>query len=160
MTFTKRKSILACLLLGAGTVTAFAHGGATGIVKERMDAMEEIGDAMKSIGQMLRGNAEIDAGKIARSAGVIAAHSGDALTKLFPEGSLHAPSEASPKIWQDWAGFQSIAADLNEAAAILSNLSKDNGANSPEGRKALETAFGKVAGTCKSCHQDFRIKKD
>jgi len=39
--------IVACLFLA--TTAAFAHDGATGIVKERMDFMSNHGAAMKSL---------------------------------------------------------------------------------------------------------------
>jgi len=138
-------------LIGAGA--AYAHGGATGIVKERMDAMSGIGDNMKSVGGMLKSgsydaNVAIDAGD------AIAGHAGEALTKLFPEGSLEAPSEASPAIWTDWPKFQAYADDLQAAALALKTLAAD-GADP----KAVAGAFGELAATCKACHEAFRIKK-
>ena len=36
-------------------LAAFAHSGATGGMKERMDAMSEMGEAMKTLTPMMRG---------------------------------------------------------------------------------------------------------
>lgn len=40
--------VVARAILSAGALSAFAHGGTIGIVKERMDAMVVMGDAVKS----------------------------------------------------------------------------------------------------------------
>lgn len=146
--------------LGLGAAGALAHGGATGIVKQRMDAMETLGTAMKSIGQMLRGKAEFDAGAIREAAGKIEAHAGTEMTELFPEDSLKGPSEASPMIWQDWAGFEIKANDLAEEAGKLAAVAAADGASTSEGKQAIAAAFGEVGGTCKACHETYRVKKD
>ncbi|MCV0425727.1 MAG: cytochrome c [Roseibium sp.] len=151
------KRIHAALVLGAGVLAAgaaWAHGGATGIVKERMDAMSDIGRNVKSIGQMIKGVAPYDPVKIANAGGAIAVHGGEALTELFPEGSLQSPSEASPAIWTDWTKFSDLAANLQTSALALKTLADQNA-----DRKTVAGAFGKVAATCKSCHEAFRIKK-
>jgi cytochrome c556 len=151
---------IATLCIVTGSLAAFAHGGATGVVKERMDAMERIGTATKSVGQMLRGKTAFDAGAIEAAANDIKAHAGAKMTDLFPEGSLKDPSEASPKIWQDWAGFEAKANDLAEKAGKLSTVAAAGSASTSEGKQAISAAFGEVAGTCKSCHETYRVKKD
>ncbi|MHA7774567.1 c-type cytochrome [Roseibium sp. M-1] len=144
---------MAVLLVGLGVGGAFAHGGASGVVKKRMDAMETIGGNMKSIAKMLRGGSH-EPGKIALAANTIASHAGDALTVLFPEGSLKTPSEASPAIWTDWPQFEIHAGDLRTAALKLKDLAQD-GAE----RQNLSSAFDALSRTCKSCHKAFRVKK-
>lgn len=133
---------------------AFAHGGATGIVKERMDAMTEISKNVKIVGQMLKGTSAYNPDEIARAAKDITGHAGDAMTTLFPEGSLMSPSEASPAIWTKWPEFSEYAGSLQSAAQALESLASQ-GAE----QKAVAAAFGKVAATCKTCHEAFRIKK-
>jgi cytochrome c556 len=145
------------IILIAGVIAsgaAWAHGGATGIVKERMDAMSAIGKNMKSVGQMLKTSPDIDPNLVAKAGEAIASHSGDALIKLFPEGSLKAPSEASPAIWSEWSKFSDYADSLQTSALGMKSLA-DQGAD----KKSVAAAFGKVAATCKSCHEAFRIKK-
>ena len=142
------------LSVALGLGAAWAHGGATGIVKERMDAMEAIGKNVKVVGQMLKGELAYDGNKIETAARDIAGHAGDAMTRLFPEGSLMSPTEASPAIWTDWSRFAQFADNLKSSALALQDLA-ETGAD----QKAVAAAFGKLSGTCKDCHEAFRIKK-
>lgn len=107
------------LIIGTGLLTsalvttlAFAHVNATGIVKERMDAMVIVGKANKALSAMFKGEVEYDPLKVEEAALLINEHAGEAITKLFPEGSGGMPSEALPAIWEDWASFVAIADDL------------------------------------------------
>jgi len=113
-------------LLLSGAVVAFAHGGATGVVKERMDAMGEMGDVMKSLSAMMRGETAYDATAVRNGAGVIQSHSGEAMTKLFPEHSVEGPSEAKHEIWTEWQEFTALADQLQLFATGLENAA-DNG---------------------------------
>ena len=70
-----------------------AHGGATGVVKERMELMKDMKGAMKSLSEMFSGEATYDAAQVREAAAVLEAASGESMTRLFPEGSLHMPSE-------------------------------------------------------------------
>ncbi len=103
------------LLIGG----AFAHTGATGIVKERMMLMETLGDSMKELTAMMRGKADYDAARVREIATKMRDHGGDAMIKLFPEGSLDKPSEALPTIWQDWERFEQIAETMATYAGAL-----------------------------------------
>ena len=105
--------------LGAGATTAIAHGGATGVVKERMDSMEVLGDAMRELTAMMRGQQDYSADRVRTLAGTIDGHSGEALTKLFPKDSLDHPSEALPAIWSDWDRFSALADQLSTYAQAL-----------------------------------------
>ncbi|MCP4407303.1 MAG: cytochrome c, partial [Gammaproteobacteria bacterium] len=61
----------AALTLGGLTAGAIAHGGATAIVKERMDAMSAISKAMKTISQMMQGKEPYDAAAVRLNAATI-----------------------------------------------------------------------------------------
>lgn len=107
-------------LLGAvGGTPSIAHENATGIVAERMKAMEAVGDAMKDLTALFRGQVSYDPEAVRRAAVTIAAHGADNLTRLFPEGSLDRPTEALPVIWQDWDRFETLAGELSVAAEVL-----------------------------------------
>ena len=148
-----KRGAVALFAVGILAGTAMAHEGAMGVVKERMDAMSAIGDQMKVIGQMLKGGS-VEETKLSAAAGTIADHGGEALTKLFPDGSLDKPTEATAAIWTDWPKFEALAGDLQASALTLKDLADDGAGN-----KELSTAFGTLAGTCKECHADFREKK-
>ncbi len=140
--------------MGLSVAVVYAHGGATGIVKQRMDAMENIGDHMKLIGEMLRGNSPYDTQKIAASAQMIGKASGKELTVLFPEDSLMHPTEASPDIWSNWEKFSQYSDELRQAAEGVV-AAADEGAE----KEVVASEFGRLARTCKSCHEQFRTKK-
>lgn len=103
---------VASATLSLTVVAALAHGGATGMVKERMDSMKAMGEAVKATSAMFKGETTYDADAVNAAAKTIKAHSGEALTKLFPKGSGHEPSEALPKIWTDWEQFEQLAKRL------------------------------------------------
>lgn len=174
------------LLAGLGILFAaagvLAHGGATGIVKQRMDHMETVGDAMKTLTAMMRGKLDYDAAEVRSLAGTIADHGGESLTELFPEGSLDKPTEALPAIWQDWDRFTDLARQLTDYATALVDAAGNDrppvgssGAMSGQGMMMGETpagpsvehlsrmppdaAFQHMAQVCAACHQDFRKEK-
>jgi len=86
----KRTTILAAIAVTGTAAAALAHGGATGVVKERMEAMMAMGDAVKTVTPMMQGEAEYEAEVMREAARTFQAHSGEALTDLFPEGSAGA----------------------------------------------------------------------
>lgn len=117
-----KKTVIATLTVGTlalGTAVAFAHGGATGIVKERMDQMVVLKDAMKVLKNELAAGGTYDAETVIAAAREVKSHSGEALTAKFPEGSLSKASEALPSIWTDWERFSQMAADLEAYAGAL-----------------------------------------
>ena len=107
------------LIIVASTSLAFAHGGATGIVKERMDLMASVGKSMKTITEMFQGEKPYDAAIVRQAASFIGNHGGEQMTRLFPEGSIQGPSESLPAIWQNWQRFSELADDLTKYAGAL-----------------------------------------
>lgn len=146
----KKRFIFVCAAaLTALSAAALAHGGATGIVKERMDAMSAMGAAVKSISMMITGATPYDAQIVKSGAAVIQSHAGDALTGLFPEGSQQMASEARPEIWSDWQDFQTLSLRLETLAQGL-KLAADNGPihDSESGPAAMMGSSGsKMMGT-------------
>lgn len=106
--------------------TAFAHGGATGIVKERMDGMSIMGKTMKALAPMMRGEVAYDAQAVRDGGELIGLHSGEAMTKRFPQGSGGMPSEAKDAIWENWEEFAALAEQLHAYSEGLA-LAADNG---------------------------------
>lgn len=133
---------MAVLLLAGFLLTA--HGGATGIVKQRMDAMVDIGRATKAIRDAIR-RSEPDA--VRDAAMRIAGHAAE-IPKLFPDGSFHHPSEALPAISADRTAFDALAAKLVLAAEELAS-------NADAPREAAR----RLADACKQCHTRFRLEK-
>ena len=124
-----RTWILATAMTSAG-LAALAHSGATGVVKERMDAMVDLGDEMKRLTPMMRGQTEYDPEIVRGAADTMIGHAGSAMTELFPEGSNGKPSEALDAIWEDWDEFAALAEALRANAEGM-KLAADNGLAGP-----------------------------
>lgn len=69
---------------------------------------------------------------------------------LFPAGSESGSTKASPKIWEDMAGFKAAgdkyAADV--AAAV---------AAPPADLAAFQAQFGAITSNCGACHSAYRM---
>ena len=134
-----------CVLLCLSTVS-FAHEGAEGVVKERMDRFKENKEAMKAI----KGNLAGDTAVIAQKASEIEAWAKE-MVNFFPEGSTQPPSEALPAIWKEFDRFTDLASANEKAATKLKNLAQSGADTS-----ALSGAFRSLGKTCKDCHNDFK----
>jgi cytochrome c556 len=142
---------LLCAIFALTLATpALAHDGATGIVKERMNAMKALGALTKSMAEKIKGNRNL--ASLAIDAREIAAVA-DKIPGWFPPGSTQAPTEAAPAIWTEFADFQAKSAALKVEADALAALAP---AGDPA---AISTQFRAVAAACKSCHEKFRVKK-
>ena len=133
----------ATVLLLAGLLLA-AHGGATGVVKQRMDAMVDIGRAMKTV----RDAVERSRPDAARDAAARIAGHARRIPTLFPDGSFNHPSEALPAISANRAAFDALALKLALAAEDLAS-------NASASRQAAT----QLADACKQCHTRFRLEK-
>ena len=128
----------------------WAHEGATGITKERMDAMESIARAMKVIRRSLEGNRnnaaiQNEADRIREMAVRI--------PQWFPPGSDAKPTDALPTIWQRWTDFQARATQLEQESTKLVTVAASGDI------KNIAVQFRVVGQTCSACHADYRQKQ-
>lgn len=137
---------------GGSSFLMQAHMGAKGIVKERMQLMKSYAASMKAINLELRDMASVNYVLINAEANKIA-ESSQTIMELFPSGSGSGVSEASPKIWQKPEDFKKIIEDLKQAAR---KLAQSTGTSVP---KLVIENFRALGGTCKNCHQKYRVKK-
>lgn len=148
MTFSRYiVSIALTIATLGGLGSALAHSGATGIVKERMDMFKRSQKNLKAIKSHIRGE---DYGSIAKLADEIREWAVK-MPEYFPEGSNIKPSEASPKIWEDFSGFKR-AAMKNETATKKLIAAAEAG-----DQTAVVEGFKAVASSCKSCHQSYKL---
>ena len=148
MTFSRYiMSIALTIATLGGLGSALAHSGATGIVKERMDMFKRSQKNLKAIKSHVRGE---DYGSIAKLADEIREWAVK-MPEYFPEGSNIKPSEASPKIWEDFSGFKR-AAMKNETATKKLIAAAEAG-----DQAAVVEGFKAVASSCKSCHQSYKL---
>ncbi len=137
---------LVVFVLLAFSSTLFAHSGATGIVKERMDNFKESKESMKLLKSAVKHK---DFETVASEAASINSWS-KKLTSLFPEGSNQHPSEALNLIWQEFDQFEIRAEKQMDASELLHNAALARDA------KAATKAFSELAKSCKACHEDYR----
>jgi cytochrome c556 len=131
---------------------SIAHQGATGVVKQRMDAMKSIAADMKILLQMDRKQRKFDARVASRAATAIAGHS-STMPGLFPKGSNAHPSEARKEIWTGWTEFSRLMKDMERAGKNYAQK-----AQSVAGVAALRGEFRALAASCSACHEKFRAK--
>jgi cytochrome c556 len=125
------------------------HEHATGIVKERMDAMESMAKRMKAINERIKDKRELAAIKAdAEAIASLASH----VTHQFPPGSNQRPTQARPAIWQNWVDFERKARALEAASAKLVSTGGDD-------VKALDAAARGVSQACAACHEKYRTKR-
>ncbi len=152
--FSCRLWPVAILLLAANLAgsAVFAHEGATGVVKQRMDTMKRLGKKMKTLKPLVQNAYDFDAERVASLAQEIQAIS-DQVEPGFPEGSNQHPSEALPVIWEDWDRFTDLILQMRVASARLGEIATDG-----DQRSAWQQ-FKVLGKTCRSCHTDFREEK-
>jgi cytochrome c556 len=141
------------LILGLAAVSATAHQGASGIVKERMDTMSAIARNMKALATMVKTD-KVDP-QAAKAIGSRVAEHASLFPTQFPEGSLSQVSEARAEIWADFDDFQAKSDELVMAASNLAESDPDD-----LDRRALRQALKAMGQTCKSCHESYRVKKN
>jgi cytochrome c556 len=131
---------------------ALAHEGhehATGVVRERMEKMTDMGKRLLAISKRLRANKELD--RITADARAIHELAGK-ITAQFPPGSTQSPTAAKPVVWQQWDDFGEKARKLQGEAEKLSTTSPSDG-------DALRKQFRAVAYACDGCHETYRVPK-
>ena len=138
----------ACVALLWLALPSMAHEGATGIVKERMDAMESMAKAMKSITQTIKSGR--DFASITRQAQIIR-DLAEKIASLFPAGSTGHPSGAKPIIWKQWADFEAKARALSSESEKLAVIEAGD-------TRALAAQARVVSQTCGGCHELYRQK--
>src|SRR5262245_29043931 len=142
-------SMTAALAFGLA-VTGGALRAASDPAHDRHERMEAVGDAFKPLRAMATKEAPFDAATVKKNAATIlenlkAAH------ELFPPGSGGGESRAKPEVWSDRAGFDKGMKAGQEAAAALAAVADE---------AAFPAAMKALGGTCKGCHDKYRLPKD
>jgi len=128
---------------------AAAHEHATGVVKERMDAMKSMDRSVKDIKELF--NRKTDLAKVKDEALNIQNHAAK-ITALFPAGSTQAPTDAKASLWKNWTDFASKAQALETESTKLAQAD-------PANRDALRAQFKAMNQTCTGCHKLYRADR-
>jgi cytochrome c556 len=128
---------------------AAAHEHATGVVKERMDAMKSMDRSVKDIKELFNGRADL--AKVKVEALSIQAHAAK-ITALFPAGSTQHPTDAKASVWKNWADFERKAQALETESTKLAQAD-------PANRDALRAQFKAMNQACTACHKLYRAER-
>jgi len=140
---------LCTLAVVATALPSVAHDHATGVVKERMDAMTQMARRNKAISQHISDKRELASIKAdAEAIAALASH----IVHVFPAGSTQPPTQARGAIWQNWSDFEGKARALETASRALA-------ATNPGDPAALRIAAAAMTRTCSDCHEAYRTKK-
>src|SRR5262245_34739282 len=132
---------------------ALAHEGhehATGVVRERMELMTDMGKRLLAISKRLRANKELD--RIAPDVREIK-EATSKITAQFPTSSTQFTTATKPVVWQQWDDFGEKVRKLHSEAEKLSTTSPSDG-------DALRKQFRAVAYACDGCHEVYRVPKE
>ncbi len=131
-----------------------AQGGAkpADLVEQRQAKMKALGGSMKTLTGFSKN--EASAADAAKAASLLAA-AGRGMPGWWPRGTAVGvgDSEAAPAIWADAGGFKQRLATFRTASAQM-----DAAAKSGDAAK-VGAALKAVGGSCKGCHDGFRVKK-
>ncbi|WP_026381805.1 c-type cytochrome [Afifella pfennigii] len=148
-----RKILLSLLVLAVPA--AAAAQSAEDIAGARIGYYRLLGHEMSLLAAMAKGDVEYNAEKAAAAAKDLQTLTQYSVSDLFAPGTSNAElpgkTRALPVIWEDMAGLG------DKGAAYVSAVEELNGV-AGNGLDALRPAVGKLGGTCKSCHDDFRAK--
>jgi cytochrome c556 len=143
-----RKFVLAISMLALAGSAAFADP-----ILDRQALMKERGKIAGGLSKVVNGQDAFDAAAVLTALQALQANAEKLdVDALFPAGSDAGDTTASPKIWEDMAGFKAVEdkylADVKAAVAAA-----------PADVDALKAQFETIGGDCGTCHQTYRVKK-
>lgn len=143
-----KKFALSLSLLAAGSLAALA-----GPVEDREAIMKERAGILKQLAPFSKGEQDYDAAQVLTLLQALDANAKKGTPEqLFPEGSGEG-TEASPKIWEDWAGFTEHWNRYGQTVAAAVDAK-------PQDQLALQGSFSAIGGQCGACHQAYRLSKN
>lgn len=121
-------------------------------IETRQEQLEKVGDAFKAISDQLKaGSPDI---AIIQEATAAVPEATQGMADWFPEGSgpeSGVETDALPTIWENMTDFQEKVGNMQEAATNLNTAAQGGDI------AAIGEAFKTTGGTCKACHDDYRL---
>ncbi|CAH1667221.1 MAG: cytochrome c [Chelatococcus sp.] len=142
------RSVLVAMGLVLGVTAGIAQ---TDPIAERQQEMKDNGQASRIGAGMVRGQEPFDLAK-AQQVFNTYIHTADNFGKLFPDSSKTGKTAASPKIWEDRAGFDAALAKFGDEARKGLAETKD--------LETFKVAFSAIGRSCGACHEGFRVKQN
>lgn len=136
----------------AGILSAALVGGsyaADDPSADRQNLMKNVGAATGAGAKIAKGEMEFDPVTAQLVFNTLNA-AANGFGYMFPDGSETGNNtEASPKIWEDRAGFNAaVAKFITDTDVKIADLD------------GFRTAFGAATKNCSSCHEGYRVKKE
>jgi cytochrome c556 len=149
-----KKMLLTLIAVGCAALSVPASAQfakAEDAIKYRKASFTVMGAHFGRLGAMAQGRVPFDAQTAAANADVVAS-----MAKLpwaaFGEGTDQGDTKAKSEIWSQGAKFKDVADKLQTESVKLAAAARTGKED------AFKAAFTATAGTCKSCHDDFRSK--
>ena len=142
-----RRLVLGSVAVAVGLVATAAIAVEDPILT-RKKLMQANGGAAGAAQAMIKGETPFSpavAASALRTFNAVAYSFGD----YFPEGSDQGETRASPKIWEDMAGFQAVLAEFQADTDAARQAD-------PQTLEAFQAAMGEIGQNCQNCHQNYR----
>lgn len=146
----KTKTMLIALAISGMTLPSLALADNTdAVIKYRKAVYTSMKGHMGAMAGIMRDGLTDYSGHILNHALAIQ-NAAKILPSLFPEGSDLGDTGALSNIWTDKAGFDKAAKRLEDASAALVQAAQSGDI------KLIGSSIGKVGGSCKGCHDNYR----
>jgi cytochrome c556 len=142
----------AFVLLAASAGSAIADNDEA-FIQYRQKIMTANGANCGAIGDILKNQLPYSKDRIAEHAKLLHGNVG-MVASAFKQRTADLKTDAKPGVWQDWAKFEDKIKTLDTE---VGKLEKVAAAGNPQ---EIGDQFKKVAGACKSCHDDYRKPKE
>ena len=139
------------LILAISAIALVAGAAFADPITERKALMKERGALVGQLAPIAKGEQPFDAAKVAEVFAALEANANKYhVEELITPDSMTGDTKASPRIWEDLAGFtaavEKYRADVASAVAAK-----------PQDIDAFRVEFGKITSNCGSCHQAWRL---
>ena len=151
----KAKLLLALVSVALTTGTAIAQVKPEDAIKYRQSGYAFMAWNMGRIKQNVEGNFNKD--EVVKAANAIQAIANSGMGALYlpgtDKGKGWEESRAKPEIWTDKEKMGKVATEFVKEANEMAKVAAGGDAG------AVKAQLGKLGGTCKGCHDDFKVKK-
>jgi cytochrome c556 len=142
------------LILAISTVALAVSAAYADPIADRKAIMKERGGLIGGLVKMTKGETPFDAAAVLTTLQGLKANEDKVdIDALFPPGSDQGDTTASPKIWEDLAGFK---AENDKYKAVIEAAA----AAPAQDVAALGAQVGTIGQECGACHETFRVKKN
>lgn len=122
-------------------------------IRYRQSVMNVIGRAFTPMVNMAQDKIPYNKDVVARNTQIIETLAGLPWPAFGPGTEKGAPTKADMKVWSDQAKFKESSEKMQQGVTRLGQTVKGGD------EKAIKAAIGDLGKTCKSCHDDFRLKE-